>query len=273
MSDTNLQKDQINLLWTGGSDSTFQLLQLLLVYRSPVLPFYLIHVERGSTSMEIKAMKEIKNLIIKKYPHTKELLLPTQYHEVTDILPNAEITSAYESILNFTHIGNQYHWLARFCKEKKIKDMQLSVERPIKSKENDWDAVLDKMLIKDVINSQSVYRFDSKNKNSDIFKMFKYFVLPIRKFTKVQINEISIEKGWEKIMDKTWFCHNPTRNKKPCGICSPCQQKINSGLGRKVPLIQHVKFLYYSKILWPFKALTKSILIQFGLFSKKNNRL
>lgn len=273
MSNANLQKDQINLLWTGGSDSTFQLLQLLLVHRSPVLPFYLIHEERKSTSMEINAMKEIKNLIRKKYPHTKDLLLPTQYQEVSNILPNTEITSAYQSILKFTHIGNQYEWLARFCEERKIKDMQLSVERPIKSKENDWDTVLDRMLIEDIVNSQPVYRFDPKNKNSDIFKVFKYFVLPIRQITKVQINELSIENGWKKIMDKTWFCHNPTRNKKPCGICNPCQQKINSGLGRKVPPIQRVKFLYYSKILWPFKAFTKSILIQLGLFSKKNDHL
>ena len=273
MSKINIQKDQVNLLWTGGWDSTFQLLQLLLIYKCNVSPFYLIHEERPSTSIEIKTMKDIKNSIIEKYPYTKYLLFPTQYHAVGDILPDSEITTAYRSILKECHIGSQYEWLARFCKEKKIKDMQLSVEKPFKSKENNLMVEFENMLIKGEINSQTVYRFDPKNKNSDIFKVFKYFVFPIRMFTKIQMNEISIEKGWKKIMDLTWFCHNPTRNKKPCGICSPCQQKINSGLGRKIPLIQRVKFLYYNNILWPLKALTKSILNQLGLFPKENNRL
>jgi len=270
MGKINIQRDPVNLLWTGGMDSTFQLVQLLLNYRSPVLPYYLIHEERKSISLEIKAMKDIKNFITKQYPHTRDLLLPTQYYEVSEILPNAEITSAYESIIKSTHIGNQYDWLARFCEENKIMDIQLSVERPIKSKENNWDIILDSMLIKDVVNSQPVYRFDTKNKNSNIFKVFRYFVLPVRMFTKVQMKEIAIKKGWEKIMDLTWFCHNPTRKKKPCGICSPCRQKINSGLGSEIPPGRRAISLYYRKLLWPLKAFIKSILIRFGLFSKKS---
>ncbi len=271
MSKISIQKDQVNLLWTGGWDSTFQLLRLLLIYKCNVMPFYLIHEDRPSTGIEIKAMKDIKNYIIKKYPHTKKLFFPTQFYAVSDILPDSEITNAYHSILKESHIGSQYEWLARFCKEKEVKDMHLSVRNPFKSKENNLNVIFDNMLIKGEVNSQTVYRFDPKNRNSNIFMIFKYFVLPIRMFTKVQMNEIVIEKGWKKFMDLTWFCQSPTKNKKPCGICVPCQQKIKSKLGWRISLRRRIISFCYRKLFWPSKAVIRSTLIKIGLYSNKNS--
>jgi len=273
MSEISIQKDHANLLWTGGWDSTFQLLQLLLIYKCSVSPFYLIHEDRPSTGIEIKTMKDIKNYIIKNYPHTKELFFPTQFHGVGDILPNNDITSAYHLILKKCHIGSQYEWLSRFCKERRIKDMHLSVRNPFKSKENNLDEIFNNMLIRDVVNSQSIYKLDPDNKNSNIFILFKYFVLPIRMFTKVQMNEIALSKGWKNIMDLTWFCQNPTYNEKPCGICTPCQQKINSGLEWRIPPARRALSLYYRRLFWPSKAVIRSTLIKLGLYSNKNDAL
>lgn len=271
MEEKDTKKDIINLFWTGGWDSTFQLLQLLLIYKCKVSPFYLIHEDRPSTSIEINTMKDIKNYIIKKYPHTKELLFPTQYHAVDDILPNAEITFAYNSVLKKCHVGSQYEWLARFCKEKEIKDMQLSIQDHIKPDPTHFN--IKPYLKNSVMGGQDVYIFDPKFKKTSEYGLFQYFSFPLMKLTKIQMNEISKEKGWNKVMDMTWFCHDPTYNKKACGICKPCIIAIDEDFGWRIPLRRRIISLVYRKLFWPSKAVTRSILIKLGLYSNKNDAL
>jgi len=271
MSEINIRKDHVNLLWTGGWDSTFRLLQLLLIYKCNVSPFYLIHEDRPSTGIELKTMKDIKNYIVKKYPHTKNLLSPTQYHAVGDILPDAVITSTYNSILKKYHVGSQYEWLARFCKEKKIKDMQLSIEKPHSAEEDYWGQKLNLVLSESIENSETIFRVGEKFKESDLYLIFQNFSFPIRKITKIEMAKITNEHGWNKIMNLTWFCHTPTYNMKPCGICKPCQQIINKGFGWRISFKRRIISFYYREIYWPLKSIAKSIFIRFGLISMKNH--
>jgi len=267
MSKIENENITVNLLWTGGWDSTFQLLQLLLIYKHNVSPYYSIHEKRPSTLKEIRVMEKIKNQIIKDYPHTKELLQATQYHAVGDILPNTEISSAYRSILKKCHVGEQYEWLARFCNEKGIKKMQLSIQAHIKPDPNQFNI---KPLLKATkIGDQEVYLIDPKFKNTDEYKIFGHFTFPLMKLTKVQMKEISVEKGWEKIMDMTWFCHNPTRKEKPCGICKPCIIALDESFGWRIPLGRRIISFYYRKIFWPVKSKLRSLLISMGLYSEK----
>ena len=79
MSEVLSDSQNVNLLWTGGWDSTFQLLQLLLIHRRRVTPLYLIDAERRSTGVELLTMKRIKDHLWNEYPHTRELLQPTRY--------------------------------------------------------------------------------------------------------------------------------------------------------------------------------------------------
>ena len=55
----------VNLLWTGGWDSTFRLLSLVLIKRKPVQPFYVIDVGRVSTIREIKTMQHKPDAIVR----------------------------------------------------------------------------------------------------------------------------------------------------------------------------------------------------------------
>ena len=50
----------VQLFWTGGWDSTFQLLRLLLDQRAPVVPYYLLRDRRTSTTHELEAMERIR---------------------------------------------------------------------------------------------------------------------------------------------------------------------------------------------------------------------
>lgn len=268
----NKVKKNINLLWTGGWDSTFQLLQLLLIFKSEVTLFYLIHSERKSLGVEIRTMKRIKDQLIKDYPHTKELLKPIQYYTVSDISPDIEISEAYQSIYKKMHIGLQYKWLALLCKQIGITDMHLSIEAPHDPEEIYWDIYLDNILSEKIINSQTVYRVDEKYKDKDFYKIFQYFDFPIRKLTKIQTATIVNKQNWNKIMDLTWFCHNPTCNKKPCGKCKPCLMVIKSGFAWRIPPERRAISFYYRKIFWPLKSVIKSLLAKLGLFKKKSDR-
>ncbi len=66
-----------NLLWTGGWDSTFRLLELLLVKGKVVQPYYIIDADRNSTGMELRTMEELKRRIFAEYPGATNLLRPT----------------------------------------------------------------------------------------------------------------------------------------------------------------------------------------------------
>lgn len=271
MAKKDTKKATINLLWTGGWDSTFQLLQLLIIYKKPVLPYYLIDEGRKSTSVEIKTMKKIKKIIYKKYPHTVELLYPTQFYAVNDILPNEVITSAYRALLKNTRVGTQYEYLARFCKQNDIKNIQLSIQEHIKPDPTHFN--INSLITKNNCAFQDVYIIDPKFKKLNEYILFQYFSFPLIKVTKTQMNKITNEKGWKEIMEKTWFCHNPTRNKKPCGICKPCIIAIDEDFGWRIPPVRRIISFYYRNGLWPLKSLVKSILIHFGLYSVKKDSL
>ncbi len=246
-------------MWTGGWDSTFQLLRLLIIYRSHVTPFYLIDVGRKSLGIEIRTMKRIKDHIFKEFPHTKELLAPIQYYTVEDISPDKEISSANESILKNIHLGIQYERLARLCKEIGVSNMQLSVEKSLFPQENYWDLQLDPLLSEFNLNSQTVFKIDKKYKDLDFFKIFQYFDFPIIKITKIQMMAITDKQDWNNIMSMTWFCHNPTCTKKPCGICKPCLMVIKEGLEWRIPTEGRVRSFYYRKVFWPLKSMVKAL--------------
>ena len=131
MNEISLDTKNVNLLWTGGWDSTFQLLQLLIIHRRWVTPYYLIDTGRRSFGIEIKTMKFIKDHLLEEYPHIQALLQPIQYFSVADISPDSEITKAYQSILKESYFGSQNDWLARFCKEYGITNMQKCTQRDV----------------------------------------------------------------------------------------------------------------------------------------------
>jgi hypothetical protein len=244
-------KENVNLLWTGGWDSTFQLLQLLIIHQRPVTPFYLMYegANRRSTGEEIRAMKRIKEHLLKEYPHTQKLLQPTQYSTVANISPDSEITKALELIRKKYQIGTQYDWLARFCKENGLADMQLCLHRDDKAR-----LVIEKIVRESTSGSQIVFRVDPKFEEMNEYVIFRYFSFPIFQLSKLQMSSFAKKQGWDKIMRMTWFCHKPTNKMKPCGKCGPCNYAIEEGLGLRIPLSSQTP-----------RSLARIILVQLGL--------
>jgi hypothetical protein len=204
-----------NLLWTGGWDSTYRLLELLLKEKRSVTPFYLIDAERPSTGKELQAIKRIKERIFCDYPQTRELLQPTRYFAAADVAPDAEITDAFLAAREKNPLGIQYDWLARFCKQNGITDMQLCIIHRDGNARITFEEKISEPNAEDALS--------------------RWFSFPIYQLSKLEIAEIAANRGWGKIMHMTWFCHTPKHGKTPCGKCPPCQIVIKEGLGWRIP--------------------------------------
>lgn len=227
-----------HLLWTGGWDSTFQLLRLLTIYRERVTPFYLIDAERSSTGLELRAMKRVKDRLSGEYPHTRELLQPTRYFGVDDIAPDPEITEAFVSTSNKTHIGAQYEWLARFCKQNALTDMQLCIDAGSSKAYHRIKPFVTQVETP----SHKTHRIDPKHAMTPEYELFRFYSLPVFGLTKLDMLSIAEEQGWNGIMEMTWFCHHPRGDMKPCGRCFPCISVIEEGLGWRIPVSSRIAY-------------------------------
>jgi hypothetical protein len=247
-------QENVNLLWTGGWDSTFHLLQLLITHRSIVTPFYLMDEYRPSTSFEIRTIRQIKKRLFNDYPYTQELLKPTQYLAVGDVEPDPEITQAYKAIIGEKRLGKQYEWLARFCKQNSILDMQLCIHRDDKA-----HLVLEPYVSEDHTGAYPLFRLDETYKLQQEYCLFRFFAFPVFNLTKLQMADSAKEQGWKEIMAMTWFCHTPRRDKKPCGHCNPCIYTIEEGLGWRIPFTGRITYVIQTRLAMPARRIAKRL--------------
>jgi hypothetical protein len=241
--------EHTNLLWTGGWDSTFQLLQLLTVHRRQVRPFYLIDANRPSTGVELKTIKAIRDRILMRYSYTQELLQPGYYFARADLAPDPEITEAFRAILQEKKMGSQYEWLARFCKQNALTDLELCIHRDDKA-----HRVIERLVSKCDTCAHSSYHLEPRHKLTKEYTLFGYFYFPIFNLSKLEMAAIAREQGWGDIMEMTWFCHRPKRDMKPCGSCKPCIYTIEEGLGWRVPFSSRVAYYFQNRIVWRLKT-------------------
>jgi len=224
---------EINLLWTGGWDSTFRLLYLVFVEKKSVQPFYIIDTQRPSTLNELKAMHVIREEVVNRNPQLADLIKPTIIVSIHDIKPDRDITVKFNRLKENlpTSIGSQYEWLARFAKQWNITNLELCIELGKRAPNT-----LVNLLSKYVGNDSRMKPLD-KNNDASIFSFFRF---PLLKMSKNDMKRIAAEKDFLDILEKTWFCHKPWHN-KPCGICVPCDLVIKEGFGYRMPKISRLR--------------------------------
>lgn len=234
--ETNHKASKINLFWTGGWDSTYRLLEILLKEKKIVQTYYIIDPNRPSHTLEMKRMDEIRKLIYKKYPFTRGQLLPTINTRLSDVQEDAVIEKAFKEANEKDHLGSQYDWLARFCKHNNITDMELCVQKLGNLSHNPR---FSPFFERDEVQGEFVYKKSLSAEPE--FIIFRYFNFPIFHMTKQDMLNASRQNGWLDIMKKTWFCHQPIFGKFPCGQCDPCQQTMNErGMKKRIPLLVRV---------------------------------
>lgn len=213
------------ILWTGGWDSTFRLLQLVLIEKIDVQPIYIKDADRKSNTKELEAIDAILKKIALNYPEATNKISPLLIIDKNQIVIDSYLQESYDKICKSQKIGAQYLWIASFCKQNNIDSIELSIE-----KDNRVDSFYNFIL--------PFFKENLPNPNSflkeEITRIFNYFNFNLFEVTKVDILNISKENGWMEIMNLTWFCHKP-KNNKPCGKCKPCLTAFTEGLKFRIP--------------------------------------
>ena len=223
----------INLLWTGGWDSTYRLLELVLAREAAVQPWYVSDPNRRSTAREIQAMEEIRAAIAKRGGGGR--VLPTKFITMADIKPDATITAQYLELKRDFGLGSQYEWLAALGKTYGIENLELAIHAGDK-----FRRVLGDRVQKIETAVGPVFRF-KETQGGRVPELFARFDFPILSLTKCEQQLLSARHGFSDILELSWFCHWPL-NGLPCGQCAPCIYTIEEGMGRRLPWIAHLRY-------------------------------
>lgn len=244
MNDDN--KAEVNLLWSGGWDSTFRLLYLVFVEKRPVQPFYIIETGRASTLKELETMHIIRKEITKKDPQLANLVKPTIIVSDRDIRLDHGIANKFKRLNEILPmpIGPQYELLARFAKQWGIPNLELCIEYSERAP-NTLVNLLSKYVDNDL-------RIGGPDVNGDV-SIFSFFSFPLLKLSKNDMKRIAADKGFLDILEKTWFCRNPWLN-LPCGTCVACNLVIKEGFGYRIPRISRLRRKIWMVIRFLIKA-------------------
>ncbi|MCA0932388.1 hypothetical protein LCM02_07985 [Lutimonas saemankumensis] len=212
----------INILWTGGWDSTYRVLSLI-DKKVTIQPYYLKD-NRKSEGLELKAIETITEQI-RNHPRTKCNLLKLVTIYVSDIAKDKEITNSYVNILKSDFYGSQYEWLARFAKT--VENLELTIHQEDKA-----FSIIKKYGEIKKTHDELYFRFyvlDKEKSSEDLIKVFGNYRFPILDSSKLKMKLWAESMGLLDIMNMTWFCHHP-KNNAPCGVCNPCIYTIEEGL-------------------------------------------
>ena len=198
----------VELAWTAGWDSTFRLLQLLLVEGRAVRPHYIVRPE-SSAGQEINAMNQIRRTMFRDQPEVRGLLKPTEFIDVRAISKDRGLEVEYKRVTRTSKINYQYLLIASYCRQQQIAEMELGI-------------------------------LEDETLGSANETLFRELRLPLKGLSKLDMKDYSKAHGFSHLMDMTVFCRRP-RSGRPCGICGPCHDVISMGMGYRLPLMARLR--------------------------------
>jgi hypothetical protein len=238
---------ETNLLWTGGWDSTYRMLELVLVHGRVVQPYYHIDTDRGSTGAELRAMRQIKSRLFERHPETREFLLPTRYREIGDIAANPVFSDTVARLLEQGPTGIQWDWIGRFALETKIEDLEVCLVLA----DAPTSRALRTLLPPEPPPNGEPVALAGRDRDDLVYQVFRFYRFPLIYTTKPEIRALAEEHGFADLMALTWFCHKPRANGRPCGICTPCGSAVKFGLSERVPLWARLRYHAYRTLPIP----------------------
>ena len=194
----------INILWTGGWDSTFRVLQASLTQKLEVQPHYVVDPERPGSQMELDAIATIS----RRANARGALILPLICINKADIPERQAITQALLEMRGEDNVGLQYDWLARYA-DTLGSPIELAIHKDDKA--------------------HALLAGQDPAQNA----VFRYFQFPVFDMTKVEMQSIARREGFLDLLELSWFCHRPIHGRS-CGVCGPCCYTRDEGLGHRI---------------------------------------
>lgn len=219
----------VTLLWTGGWDSTYRLVELSRT-DSTVQPVYLTGDGRISKEYELMAMEKILSLLSEK-KETIANIKPIKIVDIKTLPENMEIKEAYNRLRSQNYIGTQYEFIAKYALENP--GVELCAEKP-----DDVYCGFDIICESNggyISCGDNNWCLNNEKASDDCKAIFGNLLFPIIDKTESDMKEEIKRLGvYDDVMSSIWFCHLPIDG-KPCGMCNPCVQKIEKGMNEFFP--------------------------------------
>jgi hypothetical protein len=251
---TELMNDErgstVPLLWTGGWDSTFRLLQLCHDTRARIQPIYLQSEKRASTKREMRVMDTVRRGLLQRQPGLEERLLPVHYDDFDQVEIEPDIEQKWNEIEEtHGHLGIQYPVLASYAREHDLDKLELSVEA--RSEEESTIMSLLNPIV-EMRDSPAGPVPGIPDAARGPVTMMDRFTFPLIEYTKLEMKKEAEGRGWMPMMKKTWFCHQPVFG-YPCGFCTPCRIVQEEHMGHRVGYLGQM----LSPLVHPRKGTTR----------------
>lgn len=212
-----------NLLWTGGWDSTYRFVELSF-HEIVIQPIYVFGDNRLSERYERKAMNIILNLV-QNDSRTKAKILPIILIEKSSIKEDFLITEAFKRVYKVTELGSQHEWIARLAKQ--FPNLEIGTEKTDESISRIMKSI--NRYGKIELNSKGDNIFVPNQIGNDGDLLFGNLRFPIINKSGPEMRDDITLWGYSEVMENIWFCHRPYFGEM-CGICHPCQLKIDTGM-------------------------------------------
>ena len=231
----------VYVLWTGGWDSTFRILQLQKEKSEEKIIIQPIYVSGDGRKSELKEIETINKLTAMIRNIGSNELMDLKIIEKSEIPQDEKVTKAYEEIRKIVKIGTQYEWLARLAKD--YPGIEIGIEKP----NGEYSGCIQAIeMTGKLVKFEDTYIIDKKNSNDVCKLVFGNFSFPISDMTEVDMVKRIHDWKCEDIMSEIWFCHKPFKN-EPCGYCRPCQQKMECQMEWLITANGQKRYSFYKK--------------------------
>ena len=212
--------EKIEVLWSGGFDSTFMLILLAKNFNGEIQPYYL-NSNRHLKEFEINAIKKIYKML-KDKTDLKAKILPVKFVQEKFFIPSADVVQAFNRLLTYyPNFGKQQQILAEFSKKHK----GIYCGQRTYSNVMGGSRLLMFKFGNIKIDSNKVGYFLESDCNPDVFLLYGNMKHPLITYTEKDM--LSTIKSWkyEDVFQHINFCYFPIDG-KPCGMCFPCSVKL-----------------------------------------------
>lgn len=258
--------EKVTLLFTSGWDSTFRFLQLCQ-YEIEIQPIYIIDKGRQSNTIEQEQIAKIISEAKKRFKATINDVIFYEWDWILKTCKNESISKAFDVLYSKYNIGTQYRIFALLTNYLGDEKFECAVVHQYHGKVENAIIGEGKMGVIEAGVLPERYCVVPVGGDDNVYKVFGNLILPVIKMTKKEEEQIAKENGWIDIMELTWFCFAPI-NGKPCGLCSPCDDAMNTGMEWRMPAIS--KWRYHNrKIIFRYRKYKQVTIKTLDKFNRK----
>lgn len=200
-------KDVEFVFFSGGFDTTFYLLECLLLRKIRVQPLVVkvpfidgVGIRRASEYQEEVSRNNFYDKFRKQYPLLQKKLLQELTFVNKTILDKETLELGKEAFSRniFSREVNQLLYFYQVCKDYKLTNCAVGYQKD------------------DNFSDEGVDFLNTKLR----------FKTPMSNLTKREMLDIAIEAGFDSFLAETWSCWYPLPGNKPCKKCDLCKVTI-----------------------------------------------